>query len=120
MIVAGAVYSPVLLIVPRLGFKLQVTAAFPAPPVTVAVNSCVCPADSEAAAGFTVSETGAEIEIVPVFPRIGITVPSAAAANTFVSGRSMIPEAVGDKVRDRAATVPSGIVFAFKPEIKQR
>jgi hypothetical protein len=71
-------------------------------------------------AGVTVSDTGAEIEIVPVFPRIGIAVPSAAAANTFVSGRDMIPEAVGDKVMESMATVPSGIVFAFKPVIKQR
>ena len=71
-------------------------------------------------AGLTVTETGAEIEIVPIFPEADITVPSAATATAFVSGTDIVPVAVGDRVRDTTATVPSGIVFAFKPAIKQR
>jgi hypothetical protein len=40
-ILAGAVYKPVLLTVPTLGLTLHVTAVFPDPPVTFAVNCCV-------------------------------------------------------------------------------
>ena len=39
--VAGAVYNPVLLIVPTFGLSVQVTAVFPDPPLTVAVNCWV-------------------------------------------------------------------------------
>jgi hypothetical protein len=37
---AGAVYQPVLLIVPTLGLTLHLTPVFP-DPVTVAANCCV-------------------------------------------------------------------------------
>ena len=59
VILAGAVYSPVLLTVPTLGFTLQVTAVLPEPPVTVAVNCCVWPAARVAVAGLRETFTGA-------------------------------------------------------------
>ena len=41
LMVAGAVYNPVLLIVPTFGLSVQVTNVFPDPPLTVAVNCWV-------------------------------------------------------------------------------
>ena len=48
---AGAVYRPPLVMVPRLGFRDQVTAVLPEPPVTVGVNCWVWPPEREALAG---------------------------------------------------------------------
>lgn len=61
--VAGAVYKPVALIVPKLAAlaelldKLQVTAVFVVP-VTVAVNCCVWPVCTETVFGVTATITG--------------------------------------------------------------
>ncbi len=52
LIVAGAVYKPVLETVPTAGFRLHVTAVL-LDPVTVAVNCCVCEAATLADAGLT-------------------------------------------------------------------
>src|SRR5438045_78705 len=52
----GAVYSPVLLIVPIRGLMLHVTAVL-AVFTTVAVNCCVCPAMTVALAGLAATVT---------------------------------------------------------------
>ncbi len=53
LIVAGAVYKPVLLILPvPLGLMLHVTAVFGVL-ITMVLNCCVCDAYSEAVVGVT-------------------------------------------------------------------
>ena len=56
-IVIGAVYKPVLLMVPTVGsppmmlFTCQLTLLLPPPPETDAVNCCVCPGGTVALVG---------------------------------------------------------------------
>ena len=56
----GAVYSPVALIVPTLGLRLQVTLPLGVP-VTRVVNCCVAPGVRLAAEGVTVTEMGVRV-----------------------------------------------------------
>jgi hypothetical protein len=66
--VEGAVYNPLVEIVPTAGFSDHVTAVFVAPE-TVAVNCLVCAAVKLAAVGLTETLTGAMSDTValPVF-----------------------------------------------------
>ncbi len=61
-IAEGAVYRPVLVMAPRLGLIDHVTAVFPEPPVTLAVNCCDWEAERLAVAGAAVTNTGTSSE----------------------------------------------------------
>src|SRR5262245_25486337 len=77
---AGAVYKPVLLIVPALA--VQVTATF-------AVNCCVWPADSVAVEGVTVTVTGVYVTVLDT----DVAFPAASVATTvsvFTPGVNVI------------------------------
>ena len=58
LIIAGAVYKPVVEIVPTAGLTDQVTAVFVVPE-TVPVNCWLCDADRLAVAGLMLTATGA-------------------------------------------------------------
>jgi hypothetical protein len=58
----GAVYNPPAVIVPTDGLILQLTPVLLLP-VTVAVNCCVCEANSAGVAGLTVTATGAKVTV---------------------------------------------------------
>ena len=120
LILAGAAYRPVALMVPRLGLMLQFTAVLPGPPVTVAVNCCVCPAERVTAVGLTAIAIGVNTEIEPGCAEIGKELPSAAAAARFPSCTEIVPEAAGDNVTFKVARIPSGIVLLFMPLTRQR
>lgn len=106
--------------VPRLGLMLQLTAVLPEPPVTVAVNCWVWPPESVAAAGLTAIATDVKTETAPGCAEIGRELPSAAAATRFPSCTAMAPEAKGDNVTFKVASIPSGIVLLFIPKTRQR
>ena len=79
-IAEGAVYMPVPVIAPTLGLMDHVTAVFPEPPVTLAVNCWDWEAVRLAVAGVTDTDTGALTEIVPGWIVMGILLPLAPAA----------------------------------------
>jgi len=104
--VAGAVYSPVLLIVPRVEFPpttppaLQVTAVLVGP-VTVAVNCCCVPAGTEAVAGDTVTVTCATVAVVlPLTLGVAVLV----AVMVTCAGLGIVD---GDVYRPVVVTVPT-------------
>jgi hypothetical protein len=72
--------------VPRLGLMLQLTAVLPEPPVTVAVNCCVWPAERVAAAGLNITLTGANslmlalADLVASAALVAVTVISCCVA----------------------------------------
>src|ERR1035438_2360748 len=74
-IVCGAVYIPVLSMVPVCGLIDQFTAVL-ALPATVALKSCVWLLVSETVAGSTVKETGC---------RVRVAVPLTAASKVLVA-----------------------------------
>src|SRR4051794_26833374 len=79
VMLAGAVYRPVLLMLPTFGPIDQVTAVL-ALPVTVAVNCWVCPAFSVAVAGATETET------VTVGVRVTVAVADLVLSAWLVAG----------------------------------
>jgi hypothetical protein len=119
-IAAGAVYRPVLVMVPTLGLMDHVTAVFPAPPVTLAVNCCDWADERLAVAGAAETDTGATKEIVPGWIVMGILLPSAPTAYAFWGSTVRVPDAVNDRFSVSIATVPSGISFVFIPERRHR
>jgi len=66
IMLAGAVKTPPVLMLPTLGLRAQFTAVLEEPPVTVAVNCSVCKANSEAVAGVTETLTDPEVVVVAV------------------------------------------------------
>ena len=100
---AGAVYSPALLIEPAFGVSAQVTALLPDPPVTVAVNCVVWFAASEDVAGVTVTLTVSTSVIVAVWLlpfspavrvalRLGVRVPAMAVNDAVVLPPATVTE----------------------------
>lgn len=70
---------------PTLGLRVQVTLLFPEPPLTVAVNCCVFPTESDTLAGLTRTDTAEVIEMVPGEPVIALALAFAAVPTMLLS-----------------------------------
>ena len=64
-------YRPVLVMAPTLGLIDHVTAVFPEPPVTLAVNCCDWEAERLAVTGVTDTDTGGSSEIAALADLVG-------------------------------------------------
>ena len=80
---AGAVYRPVLVMAPTLGLIDHVTAVFPEPPVTLAVNCWDWEAERRAVAGVAVTNTGASSEIEALADLVGSAVLVAVTTTVW-------------------------------------
>ena len=103
-----------------MGLSDQVTAVLPEPPVTVATNCVIWPAERELVAGLTEMLSGARIVMIPDSAEIGTEVSSIDAPTRLIRRTTVGPDAVADNVTFTVATVPLGIVVAFIPHTIHR
>jgi hypothetical protein len=78
--VAGAVYRPVVEIIPTFGLSVHVAAAFPDPPLTVAVNCWLWLGKSTVVDGVIATLIGETTEICPAWVEVATALPSPETA----------------------------------------